>query len=123
VSVFEWQAYDEREIAWRKAFILFEHLTYPCPIVFVVSVSALHEPIIFVDRELREPDWMLAAIVTVIRTPPTEIPASPPQLADDDDHLSFGGPRQEGGGECCKTVFECIKAISFGFAVGATNVV
>ena len=48
MSVFEWQAYDEREIAWRKAFILFEYLTYPYPIVFVVSVSALHDPIIFV---------------------------------------------------------------------------
>jgi hypothetical protein len=75
-----------------------------------------------VDREQREPDWMLAAIGTVIRTPPTEIPASPPQLADDDEHLSFGGPRQEGEGECCKTVFECIKATIFGLAVGATNV-
>ena len=34
-------------MVWRKALILFEYLTYPYPIVFVVSVSAQHEPFIF----------------------------------------------------------------------------
>jgi hypothetical protein len=74
-----------KKIEWKKAIILFEHLTYPSSIVCVALVSAQHEPF-FVGGRGAGTDWMQAAISIFIRPPMTGRSTAPPQLAEDGEH-------------------------------------
>ena len=111
-----------KKIEWKKAIILFEHLTYPSSIVCVALVSAQHEPF-FVGGGVGT-DLMLAAISIFIRPPVTERSAAPPQRAEDGERWDFGGSRPEGTPHCCATVIEHVKDCLQGLIVGAvTNVI